>query len=211
MNRAIVILFTGNTPTNKQIKDVMHSIIDAKICIPEMLEVKVLDSDAIAQAIVGSSYKNTSEQIPLETSECISKLAVIKAVKTHLRLSIEEAKKMVDDSDIIIPDLSAKISFLKELADKGSYPTLTNASTDEIMAKMASGIFLSKQYGKEGKIKLITDYLTSNEKPESLLSASEKALRETIAIVSKMSEEEAKAFGVPCVLSKTCRELVKLI
>jgi len=61
-SRAIVILYSGKEPPAAVIEAIGNTLVANGVCIPELLQVKVLDADSVASAIVARTVTSDKKQ-----------------------------------------------------------------------------------------------------------------------------------------------------
>lgn len=61
-SRAIVIMYSGKEPPAAVIEAIGNMLVVNSICIPELLQVKVLDADSVANAIVACTIPSDTKQ-----------------------------------------------------------------------------------------------------------------------------------------------------
>lgn len=61
-SRAIVILYSGKETPAAVIEAIGNTLVANGICIPELLQVKVLDADSVASAIVARTVPSDTKQ-----------------------------------------------------------------------------------------------------------------------------------------------------
>lgn len=61
-SRAIVILYSGKEPPATVIEAIGNTLVANGVCIPELLQIKVLDADSVASAIVARTVASDPKQ-----------------------------------------------------------------------------------------------------------------------------------------------------
>ena len=213
-NNAIVLLYAGNMPSDEQIRAIATAAVDCKVCVPEMLEIKYLDSDAIAKSMVEKLLPEKDEVrlakvYGISQFHDINKIEAIKLIKEILGVSIQEARGIIDSNRITLRDATVKNLIWPKLLQYGFYPT--DWKHENITKKMAAAIVICGNYGSDDRRHLIADYMDARDAIESCRTDKQKALINAVEIVSTMDLPEVESHGIPSILAKTCRELIKLI
>ena len=208
---AIVFLYMGEEPTQEQIEAVATTVVKSKLCIPEMLEIKHFDSDAVAKLLVDksaadelSSDNEKMEVVKVEEIEGHDKLRAVKWLKEILQVPLKTAKDMIDENTIRINlnvPSKRKIDLLCGLYRYGYVSSNT--------PQYASSIFIRGNYGTDDRAHLITDYMDAREATSP--TEKQRALINAVSEIAHMTPESYRNLGISDKIAKSCRDLHKFM
>ena len=208
---AVVILYMGKEPTQEQIEAIASTAVQSQLCMPEMLEIKHFDSDAVAKLLVDksaadklSSDNEKVEIVKVEELEGHDKLRAVKCLKEVLQVPLKTAKDMIDENTIRINlnvPSEKKIDLLCGLLKNGY--ALKNAP------QYASSIFIRGNYGSDDRAHLITDYMDAREATSP--TEKQRALINAVSEIAHMTPESYRNLGISDKIAKSCRDLHKFM